>query len=69
MDILFVYEQFIAPLPESFLDFCAEWRKHFPCMYDTRIIGKTMLEQIFHKIKTDKKYQGLLAFDYDREAD
>ena len=35
MDILFVYEQFIAPLPDTFLEFCSEWRKLFPCIYDT----------------------------------
>ena len=69
MDILFVYEQFIAPLPDSFLEFCTEWKKHFPCIYDTRLIGKATLQAIFKKIGTDKKYQGNLAFGYDIEAD
>ena len=68
MDLLFVYEQFIGPLPEFFLDFCREWRKHFPCIYDTRILGKATLEQIFSKISKDKKYQGHLAFAYDAET-
>ena len=69
MDILFVYEQFIAPLPDSFLDFCTEWRQLFPCIYDTRIIGKATLDQIFSKITTDKKYQSILSFQFDSNTD
>ena len=69
MDILFVYEQFIAPLPDSFLEFCSEWRKLFPCIYDTRIIGKATLEQCFSKIGTDKKYKGILGFAFDSDVD
>ena len=69
MDILFVYEQFIGPLPDSFLEFCLEWRKLFPRIYDTRIIGKATLEQCFKKMSTDKKYQGILGFQYDSNVD
>lgn len=37
-DVAFLYEQFIAPLPDTFIEFCQEWRKLFPVTYDTKCI-------------------------------
>jgi len=37
-DVQFLYEQFIAPLPATYLDFCTEWKKNFPVIYDTKVV-------------------------------
>ena len=37
-DVAFMYEQFIGPLPDTFIEFCEEWRKSFPMTYDTKAI-------------------------------
>lgn len=58
-DMAFVYEQFIGPLPPTFIEFCVEWKKYFPILYDTKCVsieltgadkgGKTNLEDLYAK--------------------
>jgi hypothetical protein len=76
-DIAFLYEQFIAPLPDNFIDFCTEWKKQFPVIYDTKCInievdpikgGKSNLEDLYHKCTSDKSYNNNLAFKFDTAA-
>jgi len=65
-DICFLYEKFIAPLPETYLDFCREWRKNFPTLYDTKAVNfelskdvtrnRSTLEDLYNKVMSDKKY-------------
>ncbi len=74
-DLGFIYEKFIAPLPEDFIDFCAEWRKHFPLIYDTKAVNfemskdisrnRSTLEDLFKKVTTDKKYTNNLTIRED----
>ena len=78
-DVAFVYEQFIGPLPESFLEFCAEWKKHFPAIYDTKCVfyeltkdigaNKSVLLHIYGKVMKDSKFVNNLVIAYDKESD
>ncbi|CAI2361918.1 unnamed protein product [Moneuplotes crassus] len=73
-DICFMYDQFIAPLPDTFLDFSREWRKCFPEMYDTKYIthsyqGKifftTHLGSLYKKCRKDKSLRNMVKFSLD----
>ena len=78
-DVAFLFEQFIAPMPDSFIEFCLQWKKHFPIIYDTKAlfyevkqdVGRNFsnLEDIFKKVRTDKKYSNNLAVSFDISAD
>ena len=77
-DVTFLFEQFIAPLPNSFLEFCQQWKSHFPTIYDTKAVfyeishdvgrNKSKLEDVFKKVKTDKKYCSNLMIKFDIRA-
>jgi len=47
-DVCFLYEKFVAPLPETFIEFCCAWRKHFPVTFDTKVV--------FFELKKDPVY-------------
>ena len=78
-DLGFLYEKFIAPMPETFLDFCREYRKNFPVTYDTKIIYyqlksdqgslRTMLNEVYDKVRKDTKYSNNLTISFDEAAD
>ena len=78
-DVTFLYEQFIAPLPASFIEFCRQWKSNFPVIYDTKVLfyevkkevgrNKSPLEDIFKKISTDKKYSNNLSVNFDIQAE
>ena len=77
-DITFLYEQFIGPLPDSFIQFCTEFKKHFPTIYDTKCIliqhkgaqegAKTTLDVTHGKLIKDKGYESNIQFAFDTSA-
>ena len=55
-DIIYVYNQFVGPLPATYAEFSQSWFKLFPMTYDTKVLsyranyfGKTMLGKVFEK--------------------
>lgn len=78
-DVMFLYEQFIGPLPSSFIEFCKEWKQNFDAIYDTKAVfyeitrdvgrNKSALEDIFRKVRTDKKYNNNVAIKLDVRAE
>jgi poly(A)-specific ribonuclease len=38
-DWLYLYNQFIGRLPETYLQFATEWNKLFPKTYDTKVLA------------------------------
>ena len=55
MDILFVYEKFHGPLPDSFADFKQTMLTEFPVIYDTRHIISNMKVEL----RKDEKHKEL----------
>ena len=71
-DIIYLYNQFIGPLPETYADFVAEWFKLFPSTFDTKVcsfkadyFGKTILGKIFEKCQGDKRLKDIIHFNFD----
>jgi hypothetical protein len=55
-DAAFIFEQFIARLPPTFIDFASQWKAHFPAAYDTKTLAgscgefnKTSLSHLFYR--------------------
>ena len=55
MDLLFIYEKFHEPLPESFLQFKQKMHNAFPTIFDTRHIISNMKVEL----RKDEKYKEL----------
>jgi hypothetical protein len=71
-DILYLFDQFVMPLPDTFLDFSKEWNKRFPHTFDTKVLslkadyfGKTALGKVYEKCMFDKRIKDILKFKYD----
>ena len=72
-DIAFLYEQFIEPLPDSFIEFCCKWKENFPVIYDTKVLYQlvpasekryviSILDNIFKIVQVEKQYSSNLTF-------
>lgn len=55
-DWLFVYNQFIAELPETYEQFANQWNKCFPLTFDNKVLAfnsknfsKTSLGEVYNK--------------------
>lgn len=46
LDLLHLYDKFIAKLPDSRESFCADWIKQFPLLFDTRNIAQEGKHQV-----------------------
>ena len=73
-DIIFLYNQFIAPLPETYDEFVREWNRRFPLTFDTKVLafnaqyfGRTILGKIYEKCEADKKLKDILRFQFDKK--
>jgi len=71
-DILYLFDQFVMPLPDNFVEFSKEWNKRFPHTYDTKVLslkadyfGKTALGKVYEKCMFDKRIKDILKFKYD----
>lgn len=38
-DIIYLYNQFIGNLPETYSEFIEEWHKLFPSVFDTKVLS------------------------------
>ena len=72
LDIMFLYQQFIADLPASLEEFIHNFSFYFPSIYDTKAMGETLgfftattLNAMSTKCTNDKKFSNYLAFDFD----
>lgn len=72
LDIMFLYQQFIADLPETLEEFIHNFKFYFPAIYDTKAMAETLgfftnttLNAMSNKCFNDKKYSNYLSFEYD----
>lgn len=71
-DWLYVYNQFIAELPETFAEFSKHWNECFPLTFDNKVLAfnskafsKTSLGEVFDKCQNDGKIKDNLKFQFD----
>jgi hypothetical protein len=71
-DLLYFYNQFIGPLPDTYEQFTHEWNSRFPSTFDTKVLsfkadyfGKTVLGKVYEKCQEDKRLKDILGFCYD----
>lgn len=71
-DWIYLYNQFIGPLPETYLEFAHEWNQRFPFTYDTKVLAynskafyNTSLGQIYEKCTNDDKFKGNIRCRFD----
>lgn len=50
LDLLHLYDKFIAKLPDSREAFCADWIKQFPLLFDTRNIAQEGKHQVLKHV-------------------
>lgn len=74
-DACFIFEMFIARLPNSYIAFSQKWKKHFPVTFDTKTLAastgdfnKTALSHLFYRCQKDKRICNNLAFGCDEDA-
>lgn len=72
LDIMYLYQQFIADLPDTLEEFIHNFSFYFPDFYDTKAMGEclafftnTTLNAMSSKCFNDKKFNNYLQFDYD----
>jgi len=81
-DIAFIYRQFVSPnydLPNTYTEFANIWRASFPqTIYDTKVLaqycgtnlfGKTDLEHVYDRCKSEKKLNNNIFFEFDEKRD
>lgn len=71
-DIIYLYGQFIAKLPDTYLEFVDKWNECFPLTYDNKVITanskyffKTWLGELYEKCKSDAKLKEFSRFKFD----
>lgn len=75
-DWLYLYNQFIAPLPQTYKDFIKAWHDVFPITIDVKVLEfksmmfqKTSLGECYKKCETDEKFKSNLQFEYAKAFD
>jgi poly(A)-specific ribonuclease len=71
-DWVYVYNQFIGELPDTYDEFIKDWHEKFPATYDNKVLCqnsrhffKTALGVVYEKCTTDENYKSLLKFSFD----
>jgi len=71
-DWLYLFNQFIGPLPETYLQFSQQWHERFPYTYDTKVLAynskafyNTSLGQVYEKCVNDDKFKSNLRWRFD----
>ena len=61
-DVMYLYNQFIDDLPDTYRDFVQEWYDRFPSLYDNKVLcsaseyfGRTDLGKIYEKCLQDER--------------
>ena len=65
-DWLFVYNQFIAPLPATYVDFISQWSKMFPYTYDNKVLTMKVNDQKALQLNYQFDKKNILKFAFDR---
>ena len=72
LDMMFLYQQFIADLPDSLEEFIHNFSFYFPVIYDTKAMAEclgfftnTTLNAMSNKCLSDKKFSNYLDFEFD----
>lgn len=71
-DLIYIYNQFVKQLPDSYAEFAQNWHSNFPNTFDTKVLsfqsdyfGKTSLGKVFEKCDYDKRLKDILKFSFD----
>lgn len=71
-DIIYLYNQFIGELPDTYAEFIQEWNKRFPHVYDTKVLsclaeyfGRTDLGKVYEKCTTDRGMENNITINFD----
>lgn len=71
-DVVYLYDQFIGPLPDTYEQFVKEWYERIPLTVDTKVLtfqaecfSKTGLGLLFEKCTGDKKFKDILGIHFD----
>lgn len=71
-DWLYVYNQFIDKLPETYKEFIQTWSDIFPRTFDNKVLAfnskvffKTSLGELFDKCTNEEKFKQNLKFRFD----
>jgi len=72
-DIIYLYNQFVDDLPNTYLEFIENWFGLFPLVYDNKVLssaaeyfGRTDLGKVYEKCLNDERIKGSgmkMAFD------
>jgi hypothetical protein len=61
-DIIYLYNQFIDELPDTYSEFVQKWNEMFPLVYDNKVLssaaeyfGRTDLGKVFEKCLNDER--------------
>lgn len=72
MDIMFIYQNFIADLPDDLEEFIHNFTYYFPHIYDTKVMAeclglfaRTDLEFMSKKCFSDNRWKNYIQFDMD----
>lgn len=71
-DWLYIYNQFVAPLPDTYAEFINDWNEKFPCTFDNKVLAfnskifyKTSLGDLYEKCTKEDKFKNNLKFEFD----
>lgn len=71
-DWLYVYNQFIDKLPDTYEEFITQWSSRFPQTFDTKVLAtnsktffKTTLGEVYGKCTDDVKFKGNIKYSFD----
>lgn len=73
-DIIYLYNQFIDELPETYYEFIEKWNQLFPHVYDTKVLsclaeyfGRTDLGKVYEKCTTDAQMKDAVTIHFDTQ--
>lgn len=71
-DIIYLYNQFVGKLPDTYEEFNKAWYDSFPFVYDTKVLsfnskmfGNTALGRIYEKCTTEEQLKSVLNYAFD----
>lgn len=66
-DWLYIYNQFVAPLPDTYLEWINDWSAKFPTTFDNKVLAfnskmfyKTSLGELYEKCTKEDKFKNNL---------
>ena len=71
-DWIYVYNQFVGKLPDTYLEFAKEWHACFPNTFDTKVLAfnsksffQTGLGNLYEKVTNDEKFKHNIKNQFD----